>query len=296
MPLQYTTKLAKCKRVACKLQAHGSEGIGLNGKQRQRFLEKYGPWAVVTGASSGIGRAFATELAAMGMNLFLVARNERQLEELADSLRNDGVQARVFAANLESDDELDAFHLVADKLDVGLLVASAGFGTSGPFADGNRAAELSMIDVNCRALAASTHHFSRTLKRREPGGGIILLSSIVAFQGNANSANYSATKAYVQSLAEGLHAELKPYQIDVLAVAPGPTNSGFAARANMQMGAALTPDTVARKSLRVLGRRATVLPGFLSKLLKHVMFGLPRWSRTMIMSRVMQGMTKRQTT
>ncbi|MEL7500678.1 MAG: SDR family NAD(P)-dependent oxidoreductase [Planctomycetota bacterium] len=270
-------------------------GTVVNNRQRQRFVGKYGPWVVVTGASSGIGRAFATELAALGLNVFLVARNKNQLDQLASSLQGQGVQTEVFAADLGQEDELQAFHAAAGKLDVGLLVASAGFGTSGPFSDNDRDLELSMIDVNCRALAASTHYFSQVLKNRDGGGGIILLSSIVAFQGNANSANYSATKAYVQSLAEGLHAELKPFEVDVLAVAPGPTDSGFASRAKMQMGATLTPETVAQKSLLALGRRATVLPGFLSKLLKYVMFGMPRWCRTMIMSKVMNGMAKPKT-
>lgn len=96
------------------------------------------------------------------------------------------------------------------------------------------------------------------------------------------------------SLAEALHVELAPLGVDVLAAAPGPVASGFAARADMQMGAALKPEDVAVPILAALGRRATVLPGFLSKLLVYSLLPLPRWARVQMMGRVMKGMTKHQ--
>ena len=259
----------------------------------QRFLEKYGPWAVVTGASSGIGKAFAIETASRGVNVCICSRRKPELEELAKQLTEFGVQVQVTAADLSQSDGVKRLHDTASDLDVGLFVAAAGFGTSGTFVDNASEDELNMIDVNCRALTASTHHFAERLKRRG-NGGIILLSSIVAFQGNAYSANYSATKAFVQTLAEGLHRELKPFSVDVLASAPGPTNSGFADRAKMKLGKALSPAIVAQRSLDALGKKSTVLPGALSKALKHAMFGLPRWAKTSIMSNVMKGMTRHQ--
>ena len=258
----------------------------------KQFVAKYGPWAVVTGASSGIGKAFAIAVAEKGLSVVLVARRKDELLQVANHLNSKGVETRIITANLASSSEVQRLHQATSELNIGLFIASAGFGTSGEFIRGEVEDELSMIDVNCRALAASAHHFGRRFKRS--GGGIILLSSIVAFQGNANSANYSATKAYVQTLAEGLQSELKEHGVDVLACAPGPTASGFAERANMKLGMTLTPDTVAKKSLSALGRRTTVLPGFLSKLLKYIMFGLPRWARTRIMSSVMRGITKHQ--
>lgn len=122
-------------------------------------------------------------------------------------------------------------------LDVGLFAAAAGFGTSGNFLDGTREDELYMIDVNCRAVAELTHTFGRRLAERGKGG-IVLFSSLVAFQGVPRAANYAATKAYVQSFAEALAIELAPAGIDVVASAPGPVNSGFASRARMIMGIA----------------------------------------------------------
>jgi hypothetical protein len=107
-----------------------------------------------------------------------------------------------------------------------------------------------------------------------------------------HAAHYAATKAYVQALAEALHVELSPVGVDVLASAPGPTNSGFATRAGMRMGMALHPVDVAQPTLDALGRRATVLPGGLSKLLTYALVLLPRTARVRIMGRVMRSMTQ----
>ena len=130
----------------------------------------------------------------------------------------------------------------------------------------------------------------RGLSKERGSGGIVLMSSIVSFQGTPWSAHYSATKAYVQVLAEGLRVELKPRNVDVLAVAPGPTKTGFASRAKLKMGAALDPTKIAPEILGALGRKTTVLPGFLSKLLVYSMLPLPRWARIAIMGKVMRGM------
>ena len=113
------------------------------------------------------------------------------------------------------------------------------------------------------------------------------MGSLVGFQGTPNAAHYAATKAYVQTLAEALHVEQAPVGVDVLSSAPGPTDSGFASRAGMRMGAALTPADVAGATLEALGRRSTVLPGALSKLLTYSLVPLPRWARVRVMGRVM---------
>jgi short-subunit dehydrogenase len=106
------------------------------------------------------------------------------------------------------------------------------------------------------------------------------------------AANYAATKAYVQSLAEGLRGELMPFGVDVIASAPGPIDSGFARRAHMTLSMTGTPSSVAAGTLRALGRVQTVRPGFVSKLLELALSLLPRWGRVRIMARVMAGMTK----
>jgi short-subunit dehydrogenase len=253
---------------------------------------RYGPWALVTGASDGIGRALAVSLAARGLDLVLVARRADRLDALAQELAAaHGVRAHVIAADLGTDAGVRAVLEDTEALDVGLLAAAAGFGTSGAFVDGDVSAELAMLDVNCRAVVQLTHAFARRFSARGRGG-IVLLSSLLAFQAVPRAAHYAATKAYVQSLAEGLHAELAPRGVDVLASAPGPVRSGFGERAAMQMSLALTPAEVAEGTLAALvRRRTTVRPGWLSWLLEASLWPLPRWARSLVLARVMAGMT-----
>ena len=270
----------------------GRESSG-GSRRLERLRTRYGPWAVVTGASSGIGHEAALVLAEAGLNLVLVARSRGALEKMAADLVSwHGVEARAVPADLASEAGIGAVEAAARDLDVGLLIAAAGFGTSGPFLDSSLEEEMEMLDVNCRAPLRMGLHFGRRFATRGRGG-IILMGSIVGFQGTPNAANYAATKAYVQTLAEALHAELAPYGVDVLASAPGPTNSGFASRAGMRMGAALGSAEVARKTLDALGRRSTALPGGLSKVLAYSLAPLPRWARVRIMGRVMGGMIDR---
>ncbi len=260
--------------------------------RQQRLLTKYGPWAVVTGASSGIGREIASMLAEAGLNLVLVARRRGVLERMAEDLGpRHGIEARVVTADMALEAGIGTVEAAARDLDVGMLVAAAGFGTSGPFLESSLETELEMLDVNCRAPLRMSLHFGRRFAGRGRGG-IVLMSSLVGFQGTPNAAHYAATKAYVQTLAEALHTELAPLGVDVLASAPGPTNSGFASRAGMRMGAALEPADVARGTLEALGRTATVLPGPLTKLLTYSLAPLPRRARVGIMGRVMGNMTK----
>ncbi|MEL6341026.1 MAG: SDR family NAD(P)-dependent oxidoreductase, partial [Myxococcota bacterium] len=150
-----------------------------------------------------------------------------------------------------------------------------------------------MLNVNCGAALTLTHYCARRFVEQRRGG-IVLLSSIVAFQGVPRAAHYAATKAYIQSLAEGLRVELRPHHVDVLASAPGPVDSGFAKRADMQMAATVTPEQVARGTLQALGRRLTVRPGLLSKILELGLSMLPRRWRVRVMTVVMEGMTKHQ--
>lgn len=256
---------------------------------------KYGNWAVVTGASDGIGKAMATELAKAGLNLVLVARRQLLLDQISDELSNEfGIETHVIAADLSDDDAVQTVLDVTRSLQVGLLVASAGFGTAGKFLDMSIERELNMLDVNCKAVLAMTHHFGQRFAA-QGHGGIILLSSVVAFQGVPLSANYAATKAYIQSLAEGLSLEFAPLGVDVLASAPGPIHSGFAARANMQMGAALQPETVAKQTIKALGRKTTVRPGLLTRFLDGSLAMLPRRIRVRAMMQVMKGMIQHQT-
>jgi len=262
---------------------------------RQSFVQKYGPWAVATGASDGIGQAFAEELAALGMNVVLVARRGDRLQQLAGEIsQRHGVQARVIAADLSAAEGRAAVEQATRDLDVGLLIAAAGFGTSGPLLSADLDTERNMLDVNCFAVLEQSVVFGQRFAKRGRGG-IVLMASLLGWQGVSGAAHYAATKAYVQSLAEGLHRELSPLNVDVLASAPGPVNSGFAGRADMRMGNADTPATVAKASLQALGRKTTVIPGALGKFLSYSLLSLPRFLRVRILTAVMGGMTRHQT-
>jgi short-subunit dehydrogenase len=255
---------------------------------------QYGQWAVVTGASDGIGKACAELLAQAGFNLVIAARRKDVLAGIEKHLSDShGVEVRAVSCDLATPEGVALLQEATKSLDAGLLVAAAGFGTSGPFLSSDLDVELGMIDVNCRAVAALAFEFGTRFVRRG-GGGVVLLSSLVAFQGVPRAANYAATKAYVQTFAEGLRQELAGSGVDVLAVAPGPVQSGFGQRANMQMSMAQTPGEVARGALRALGTRATVRPGFLAQFLELSLKPLPRWGRIRVMGLVMRGMTKHQ--
>jgi uncharacterized protein len=259
-----------------------------------RFARRYGPWAVVTGASDGIGRAFAQALAQRGLHLLLVARRQAVLQGLADALqRTHGVQCRVVAADLSDPQAVHHLAQATAELDVGLLVASAGFGSSGPLLNSPLGVETEMVAVNCTAVLALAWHYGRRMAARN-SGGVVFMSSLLAFHGTPRAANDAATKAYVQTLAEGLRVEWAAQGVDVIASAPGPIKSGFDARSNMRFTQAVPADVVARVTLQALGRKTTVRPGWLSKLLGWSLAMLPRWGQVIVITQVMKGRTAHQ--
>ncbi|MEO1369544.1 MAG: SDR family NAD(P)-dependent oxidoreductase, partial [Acidobacteriota bacterium] len=138
--------------------------------RRSAFFDRYGPWAVITGASDGIGREIARSAAERGLDTVLVARRRDRLDELARELGRAGVSTRVVDADLGTSDGLESVRRATEDLDVGLLAAAAGFGTSGPFLDQSLDAELAMLDVNCGAVASLAHHFGRRFVERGRGG------------------------------------------------------------------------------------------------------------------------------
>ncbi|MBX9768248.1 MAG: SDR family NAD(P)-dependent oxidoreductase [Bdellovibrionales bacterium] len=256
-----------------------------------RFKDAYGSYAIVTGASEGIGRAVAIELAGQGLSLVLVARRKEKLEELRGLiLKSCEVEVEILPLDLSKPDSGQTLFRFVERLDIGLYAGIAGFGTSGNFVDGSIGHELEMIDLNCRAVVEQTFYFANLFKQKRRGG-VILMSSLVAFQGVPRAACYSATKAFIQSFAEGIHRELKPYGVDVLAVAPGPVHSGFAGRAGMTMAQAGAPEEIAGKILKAMGRKVTVRPGFLSKFLGWSLLTLGRWHRVLAMEKIMGRMT-----
>jgi short-subunit dehydrogenase len=259
----------------------------------QTLKERFGPVALITGASDGIGRAFAEALAAQGFDLVLVARREAVLRELSrDLTERHRITVEIISADLAKPDATAGILRQTAPKPVGLLVAAAGFGSIGPFLDLPVDVETNMVDVNCRAVVELTHGVAQRMVA-QGGGGIILFGSLFGFQGVPGSATYAATKGFVQGFAEALAVELRPQGISVLSVAPGPVGTGFAARAGMHMSKADTPQTVARAALAALPQGGTLRPGFMGKLLGWSLAPLPRWGRARVLGQVLKGMRTR---
>lgn len=265
----------------------------LSEKQKKRLKINYGDWAIVTGASSGIGLELATQLADAGFNLILNARNAERLKTVAQKLTSFNIQIKLVVADLSESAGVDQIITVSQGLNIGLLINNAGYGTPGLFEESSLHAETNMLRVNCEAVLSLTHYFVQRFKQQKRGG-IIFLSSLVAFQGVPYAAHYAATKAYIQSLAEGLAHELKPLGIDVLAAAPGPVKSSFEQRSNMRMNNAIPPEKIGVPILAALGKKRLVIPGILSKILTYSLRTVPRTLKVKILQKVMGGFTKHQ--
>lgn len=189
------------------------------------FHLRYGPVALVTGASSGIGSAFAEELARRGFNLVLTARRVERLEELSARLTADyGVMSRVVGADLSEPAAPERITEEVKGLDIGLVVSNAGFNMKGAYETKSASSLSKLLMVNCHAPMQLAHGFIPRLKARGKGA-IIFTSSVEGYMGLPYSSAYSASKALVNTLAEGLWAELSGTGVDVLALCPGATES-----------------------------------------------------------------------
>ncbi|MDO5287348.1 MAG: SDR family oxidoreductase [Actinomycetia bacterium] len=188
-------------------------------------------WAVVTGASSGIGRGFAERLASQGLGLVLVARSAEALHDIADDLRS-RYRVPVDVMPCDLTDAAARDQLVADLADreVGVLVNSAGFATVGDLVDTDPGRIEAEISLNVLALTMLARAFAPAMKSRRRGA-IVNVASTAAFQPLPTFGVYAATKAYVLSLSQALWDELRPYGVTVLALCPGSTETAFWATA-----------------------------------------------------------------
>jgi hypothetical protein len=181
---------------------------------------RYGPWAVVTGASSGIGRGFAHRLASSGFDVVLAARRTAALTELGGELSTaHGVEHRVVTVDLAEPHGPSELIRATSDLDVGLLVSNAGSGLPGHFLTHNLADLQRIVRLNSTAHMELAHHFGRRLVERGRGG-MVLVSAGGALHGLPHMVNDSASKAYVLNLGEGLHYELAPAGVDVTVLLP----------------------------------------------------------------------------
>ncbi|GMV44496.1 MAG: short-chain dehydrogenase [Myxococcales bacterium] len=244
------------------------------------FLARYGPWAVVAGASEGLGEAFARHAAARGLSVVLVARRAGALADAASAIEaRYAVTTRTVVADLADASGAEMIIAAVADLDVGLVVHNAALSVPGAFLDVPLPVHLAAIAVNCASQVALLHGLGRRL--RECGrGGLIVVSSLSGLYGTGYLATYAATKAFGLTLAEGLWSELAP-AVDVVATCAGATlTPGYAARAPRRLPrlapAPMAPDTVADDALRALGRGPRTIPGAGNRLASFLLRTLPR--------------------
>lgn len=238
----------------------------------QSFKIRYGPWAVIAGASEGLGAAFAESLAGRGINLILLARSVDKLSALAVRLRAE-YAIEVAFHGLDLADEESVRHFINDlKQTVGLLIYNAAHAPIGYFADIPEDSLLKVVDVNIKAPLLLSRLLAESMQQRGQGG-MILMSSLAGTQGSPKIAAYAASKAFNTILAEGLWAELRPHGIDVLAVCAGAVRTPGYEQAKLKQEApgTLSAESVAEQALQALGKGPTVTPGRTNKIARFLM-------------------------
>jgi short-subunit dehydrogenase len=236
--------------------------------------------ALITGASSGIGEAFARALAARGESLVLVARRTERLEMIAAELASKyNVSVTPITADLSQSESFDQVYLARDRLGVQVetLVNNAGFGLLGSFDEVDFLRTTQMVDLNCRAVVALTHKFLPGMKERGRGN-IIIVSSVVGTLPAPWFATYAASKAFDLYFGEALYGECQDTGVSVVTVLPGLTKTEFQASSGLREyhSPYRSAEQVVSSALSALGRRAIVVDGMLNKVLVHGTRFLPR--------------------
>lgn len=251
---------------------------------------------LITGASGGIGEAFARRLAAEGHNLVLVARSEDKLRTLRDELQSKhDITVHFIAVDLtdfEADKQLFE-ETEKNGIEVDWLINNAGFGSMGDFTKLELERELGMIDLNISCLVALTHRYLANM-REAKGGTIINVSSAAGFQPIPFMATYAATKAFVTSFSEALAEENRPFGIQVLALCPGSTETNFHAAAGMDRAMGFkgqeTVDDVIETAMKAVGsKRSKVVSGWTNWIVASGVNFLPNSLITRVMSKGMRG-------
>jgi short-subunit dehydrogenase len=229
------------------------------------FTKKYGTWALIAGAAEGIGEAFSRELASKKINLLMVDVQQEKMQTLALQLEKEfSIQTHCITLDFSQTNAAEKILQTSQTLDCRLLVYVAAFSRVKPFLQVTDQELDAFIDINCRTQLHLVHGFASQLKTKE-GGGIILLSSLAGLIGMQLVATYAATKAFAWNLAEALHHELKPNNIDVMACIAGATATPTYLATQPTYGfikpKVQQPVEVAKAALQKLGKRTRFIPG-----------------------------------
>jgi len=234
--------------------------------------KRFGPWALVTGASSGIGKEFARQIAASGINVVLVARRESLLDEVGQGLaKGFNVRHRNVVADLSQEGFLDKLAEATNDLDIGLVVSNAGTGNPGEFLKLDRQLLEETLRFNTMSHLGIAHYFGGKLAERRRGG-LILVGAMGAENGIPCMANDGGAKAYVHSLGEALHYEFKPLGVYVTVLAAGVTNTAVLDKfgidpKTMPMKPMSVEQCVSEGLIGLLKDRSRIVPGRLNRIM-----------------------------
>lgn len=232
-----------------------------------RTLTAFGHWALITGASAGIGREFARQLAAGGLKVVLVARREDRLQALAEELREaHGTEVRVVPLDLAREDCAEVLTAALHDIPVDVLVNNAGFGDAGSFWSRDPARIKQMVKLNCLAPALLARAFLPGMVARDRGA-VITVSSVLGLFACPYEGLYAATKAFDLSLGEALHHELRGTKVAAITICPSTTDTEFLLAEGVDPDTvrklyrrADSPEKIVGITLKALGRKATVGP------------------------------------
>jgi short-subunit dehydrogenase len=253
-------------------------------------------WAVVTGASSGLGAIFADQLAQRGLSLVLAGRDQARLSAVAQRLGQTApdVDVELVVGDLGTDAGVDALAAHLDGREIDVLVNNAGFGTYGPFAEVDAEREHNLVAVNVDALVRLTHAVLPGMLARGRGG-ILNVASTIAFQPGPYQATYGASKAFVLSLSQALWAETRGTGVTVTALCPGPTDTGFVGALGSDVSHTAVyrhlaaPEPVVAAGLRALDRgRAVVVPSLRYRVMATGGRLLPGWLLALVGGRMLR--------
>ncbi len=253
------------------------------------FRARYGPWALVAGASEGLGEAFASALAGRGLAVILIARRADKLEAVAERLRAaHGVEVVALAVDLAAPDMAERIAAGVGEREVGLLVYNAAFSRVSGFLDTPIDDHLQTLAVNCRGPLVLVHRHAGQMRARGRGG-VVLMGSMSGLQGSPRLASYAASKAFARVFGESLWGELRSVGVDVLTCVAGATRTpGFEAVAGDAPGPVMEPAAVVEQALAALGRQPSMIPGLGNRVAAWVLGKLPRKQQVLIMGAAMK--------
>jgi short-subunit dehydrogenase len=237
-----------------------------------KFSERYGAWALIAGASEGLGAAFARALSERGVSLILVARRKEPLEALAEEVRGaSGMEVRCYEGDLASSTFLETLQKECRTLDLGVVVCNAAQAPIGDFITRDVDDLARVVDVNVRAPLLLLRGLLPEMMARGRGAAI-LMTSMTGHLGTPRIAAYAASKAFLRVLGESLWYELKDKGIDVIACSCGAVRTpGYTMAAGKEAPGTLDADQVVKQAMRQLGTGPVVMPGFINKLATLVM-------------------------